>query len=421
MTYLFKLARRGACLRTLLVPALALIVAACNADQVAPTPDIETPQGTTDVTMVPGGASFASATFRGGIPFGTYAMPTSLFGDRYNGALQNNWPEFLLGELSRIKEQGGKVVLMFAGSELHYKDADGHFSLSKWKARVDRFKSVNFTSYVTDGTIIGHYLIDEPHDTYNWNGEPVSPSTVEEMARYSKTIWPSMPTIVRAEPGYMATWSGTYRYLDAAWAQYTARRGDVNDYIRKNVADAQQKGLALIVGLNLINGGNPNLSWMNASEVQQYGSALLSSSYPCAFISWQHDDSFLKQSGMSAAMDALSSKARNRSTITCRKRAVEDPDEPTDPEEPEQLPGISGIQLSVTGWEGQNQLYMKLTWAGAQGSTVRLIRNGVLLRRTENDGRAVSTKLSATSGTYSFKVCETVSTRCSNIASVTFK
>ena len=418
MTYLFKLARRGARLRALLVPAFALTFAACNTDQFAPSPALETPTEPSGIAEVPEGISYAAATFRGGIPFGTYAMPTSLFGDRYNGALQNNWPEFLLGELSQIKARGGKVVLMFAGSEEHYKDGEGHFSLTKWKARVDRFKNVDFSSYVADGTIIGHYLIDEPHDLFNWNGVPVSPATIEEMARYSKQYWPSMATIVREEPGYMAAWSGTYHYLDAAWAQYTARRGDAGDYIRKNVADAQQKGLALITGLNLLKGGNPNLSPMNAAEVQQYGSALLSSSYPCAFISWQHDETFLNQSGMGAAMDALSDKAQNRPTTTCRRRAVQDPDEPPPPE---QQPGIVGIQLSVKGWSTRTQLFMGLTWSGAQGSTVRLYRNGVLLRTTENDGRATTTKLTRTPGTYSFTVCETGSSaRCSNIARVTF-
>jgi len=420
MTYLFKLARRGARFRALLVPALALAFAACNTDQFGPNSD-----DTSGIAPVPGATSF-SVAFRGGIPFGTYALPTSEFGDRFNGAMVNIWPEFLRSELSQIKARGGKVILMFAGTESHYKDGEGHFSLSKWKARVDRFKAVDFSDYVADGTIIGHYIIDEPQDTYNWNGVPVSPSTVEEMARYSKTFWPNMPTIVRAEPGYMATWSGTYRYLDAAWAQYTSRRGDVGEYFRKNIAVAQQKGLALVAGLNFLDGGNPNLSWMNAAEVQQYGSALLANSYPCAFISWQYNATFLSQPGMGAALQALADKAEARPTVTCRRRAVQDPGEeepppPPPPDDPPQLPGISGIQLSVTGWEGQNNLYMKLTWSGAQGSSVRLIRNGVLLRRTTNDGKATTTKLSASSGTYSFKVCETISTRCSNIASVTFR
>jgi hypothetical protein len=135
------------------------------------------------------------------------------------------------------------------------------------------------------------------------------------MAKYSKQLWPDMVTIVRAEPGYMGT---NHRYLDAAWAQYLSRKGTPEDYIRENVAEAQKRGLGLVVGLNFIKGGIPNLSTMTGSEVEAWGSALLSSSYPCAFISWQYNSSYLSSSGILAAMSALRRKAESRGTKSCR-------------------------------------------------------------------------------------------------------
>ena len=205
---------------------------------------------------------------------------------------------------------------MFAGNERHYK-TDGHFDLGKWKARVNRFRNVNFSDFVKDGTIVGHYLIDEPYDPANWAGRPVPGSTLEEMARYSKSLWPSMVTIVRAEP-YLIKWRGTYRYLDAAWAQYLWRKGNVNDYIRRNISEAQRMGLGLVVGLNLRHGGTPNGTWMSPDEVKNFGSALLSSSYPCAFISWQYDSKYLSSSSIKTAMSVLKSKAQNRASKSCR-------------------------------------------------------------------------------------------------------
>jgi hypothetical protein len=261
------------------------------------------------------GVSLATASFAGGIPFGTSALPTSWFGSRYNGALRNIWPGSLRSELAAIKARGGKVVLMFAGNEKYYKDGSGHFSLDKWKQRVNRFRSVDFSSYVKDGTIIGHYLIDEPNDPANWNGRPVSASTVDEMGRYSKQLWPGMVTIVRTEPGYFGF---SPRYVDAAWAQYLSRRGNVSDYIRKQVSDAQNRGLQLVVGMNVIKGGTPNGTQMSASEVKNWGSTLLSSSYPCAFISWQYNSSYLNNSGIKDAMSYLRNKAANRSSRSCR-------------------------------------------------------------------------------------------------------
>ena len=136
------------------------------------------------------------------------------------------------------------------------------------------------------------------------------------MARYSKSIWPSLKTVVRAEP-YEIKWSGTYRYLDAAWAQYLSRKGNASDYLQKNVSAAKQMGLGLIVGLNLVGGGTPNGTWMTPSEVENWGSALLSSDYPCAFISWQYDGAYLSSSSMKSAMDRLRRLAQYRSSRSC--------------------------------------------------------------------------------------------------------
>jgi hypothetical protein len=214
---------------------------------------------------------------------------------------------------------------MMAGNQYYYKNADGTFSLSKWKARVDRYRNTNFASYVKDGTVIAHYLIDEPYDPTNWGGKPIPGSTLDAMAKYSKQIWPSLLTVVRAEP-YRIQWSGTYQYLDAAWAQFYNPRGtlDPNDYLKQSVADAQRMGLGLVVGLNLLGGAPPLIgpgkggSPMSVSQVKNWGSAMLNSSYPCAFVSYTYDTDYLSRSGMTDAMKYLRSKAQNRAAKSCR-------------------------------------------------------------------------------------------------------
>jgi hypothetical protein len=308
--------------RAALFAAVVTTLVACDgtnsvAPDVASTDPAALADGETPDALAPApadGLSLASASFAGGIPFGTSALPTSWFGSRYNGALRNIWPGSLQSELAAIQARGGKVVLMFAGNEKYYKDGSGHFSLDKWKQRVSRFRGVDFGSYVKDGTIVGHYMIDEPNDPANWNGRPISASTVDEMGRYSKQLWPTMTTVVRTEPGYFGF---SPRYVDAAWAQYLHRRGDVGSYIRKQVSDAQRRGLGLVVGLNVIHGG-PNKTRMTASQIRDWGSALLSSSYPCAFISWQYNASYLNSGSIRDAMSYLRNKAERRSTRSCR-------------------------------------------------------------------------------------------------------
>ncbi len=219
MTYTFKLSRRLARLRAPLWAAAFLTVVGCgSSDTFAP--------GSSDA---PGDAPSTNnpalaTSFAGGIPIGMFAQPTELFGTRYNGAMRNISPDMLLDELAAIKSRGGRIVLMMAGSQPNYLNADGTFSLSKWKERIDRYRGIDFSSYVKDGTIIAHYLMDEPYDPANYGGEPVPGATLDEMARYSKSIWPSLVTVVRSEP-YLIKWSGTYQYLDAAWAQYAGAQG----------------------------------------------------------------------------------------------------------------------------------------------------------------------------------------------------
>ena len=403
MTHLFKLARRTARLRAPLSLALAIGFAGCNGDPLSSPADDSTPVGTAGLPSVPAGPSF-STSFRGGIPFGTFAQPTSTFGSRYNGGMRNIDQNNLLDELKAIKERGGKVVLNLAGAPPRYTDGSGNFSLTMWKASVDRFDGVDFSSYILDGTVVGNYLIDEPNDPANWNGKPVPESTVEEMARYSKTRWPGMPTIVRVLPQYL---TGTYRYLDAAWAQYHSRFGDPARFISENVAQAKNKGLALVVGLNILDGnGGSN---MTASQLESWGSTFLADTYPCAFLSWTYDQAYMGRSDIGQAMGYLSTKAGNRATKSCR--------------------GTGGTAGASTGsialavdftFSKDGRDYVRLKWSGGRTSTLDVYRNGAFRKNVENDGRQSFIRPLDGLRSYTFKLCEKGSTTCSNTTTVTF-
>jgi hypothetical protein len=312
----------------LVIGALAGSLAGCDQDRtLSPTAEHESP---VLQVLAPDRAGMASAQFAGGIPIGLFAQPLSAYGARYDGGHRNTPPASLLSDLETIRSQGGKVVLMFAGSQVNYKDADGHFSLSMWESRVDRYRGVDFSSYVADGTVIAHYLLDEPNDPANWNNQLVSGATVEAMAEYSKQIWPDLPTVVRVEPAYLAQGNVQYRYLDAAWAQYVYRKGEVHTYASQNVADAQALGLQLIVGLNLLT-GSPDKLALSSQQVLDWGSVLLGSSYPCAFISYQYNATYLAGAGIGDAMDALRELAQNRGSKSCGRSASVPPPDPDPP------------------------------------------------------------------------------------------
>jgi hypothetical protein len=305
-------------LRTPLFASLVLVTSSCGRDpSTAPSSDGDSPAS----PVAPPSLAIA---YSGGTPFGLFATPTEQLGSDFNVTVINarNWLPIWLpkrslpAELAAIKSRGGKVILSLAGSHAHYLDANGHFSMTKWKERVNAFKPIAFSSYTTDGTVVGHLIIDEPNDSSNWGGIPVPPATVEEMARYSKQLWPNMPTLVRVESSYLAQWSGSYRYLDAAWAQYVSRKGDPKEFITRNVADAKRKGLALITGLNILKGDFAKP--MSPTLIKSAGSALMSSWYPCVFINWKYDAEYLATPGVRDALKYLRTKALNRTYKSCR-------------------------------------------------------------------------------------------------------
>jgi hypothetical protein len=269
------------------------------------------------------GMSNLLLNYRGGMPLGVTQMPKTLYG-RYTGALTAPSRDQILNYLEAARRSGTRVMLALVGNERNYKDSQGHFSFTKWKERMDRYKGINLTPYITDGTIIGHRLIDEPHDPSNWNGTTVSRQTLDAMAKYSKSRWPGMATIVRSWPAYLKGYR--YSYLDGGWAQYAVRFGSVSNFLNTNVNYAKAAGLSLTVGLNQLAGQKTGglrgyytgFGSLTATQLKTLGSALLNSSYPCAFLNWRYDEDYMARSDIKAALSALATKARSKSYKSCR-------------------------------------------------------------------------------------------------------
>ena len=328
-------------------------------------------------TLDPVGRPLEAVAFAGGIPIGTFVQPTSEFGDRYNGAHRVFQPADLLDSLAIIRERGGRVMLAIGGGPNQYKDADGHFSLPLWQSRVSRFEGIDFSAYIADGTVMSHYLVDEPNDPANWNGVPIPGETVEAMAQYSKQLWPDLPTVVRVEPAYLASAGIQYQYLDAAWAQYVERKGEVGEFLQRNVADAQSLGLELVVGLNLLKGGSGGVA-LTAQQVRDWGTVLLSSSYPCAFISWKYDAAFLAPAEMGSAMDDLRSQAQGRASKSCRSSAGSPPPDGRadvaiswgDPQAITYGAALGSAQLNATAASGGQPVPGSFTYEPAAGTVL---------------------------------------------------
>jgi hypothetical protein len=208
------------------------------------------------------------------------------------------------------------VIVNFAGGKYSNNfGADGHFSYDVWKLRVDRFRTLDLGPYIADGTLMANYLIDEPHNPESWGGQIVGHATLEQMAKYSKSIWPSLKTIIRTRVSWLAEAPFEWVYLDAGWAQYTVFKGDIYRYRDTEVAAAKSTGLGLLFGLNTTNGGaivggcypgsRAGLCAMTAAELLKYGTVLAAAPSGCGLTLWQHDAIYLTRSDIRSALNEV--------------------------------------------------------------------------------------------------------------------
>ena len=197
------------------------------------------------------------------------------------------------------------------------KNADGTFSLTKWKAQVDAYRSLALASFVSNKTMYAHYLVDQPNCASCWGGRAISWETVEEMARYSKSVWPGLATTVRAAPTVLAGASFHWTYLDAGWAQYNTRRGDAKTFVANEAAAAKAEGLGLIVGANFLEAAGGGTAAMTASQIKQIGTALAKGTTVCALVGWKYDAGYLNQTGIRQALDSIARVAKSRTAASC--------------------------------------------------------------------------------------------------------
>jgi hypothetical protein len=263
-----------------------------------------------------------------GVPFGVFNVtPASLLTPLDLSVFSGN-PAYLMGHLAAARQNGTRVIVNFAGGKYSNNfGPDGTFSYDVWKLRVDQFRSLDLAPYIADGTIIANYLIDEPHHAASWGGKVVPQATIEQMAKYSKSIWPALKTITRTRVSWLAQAPFTWVYLDAGWAQYSTYKGDVYTYRDSEIAAARASGLGLLFGLNTTNGGQvisgcypgsrAGQCAMTAAELKKYGTLLASVPSACGLTLWQHDATYLTRSEIRGALDEVAAVTRAHPVKAC--------------------------------------------------------------------------------------------------------
>lgn len=280
-------------------------------------------------------AAQPSTAASSGVPFGASKLPHELFGKPFTETKLEVDPESILKVLSEARAGGMHVFIILVGPQHHYQNADGTFNLEKWKARVDKFRGIDLSSFVQDGTVIGHQLISEAKARNQFGGAVITNDVLDQMARHSKELWPTLATMLRTDPSDLEEHAAGHKtpqpawkwtYLDAASARYLDRKGGVDKFAAEQQASAERQQLALIVGLNVFSGGDGSSKiaspakgkWaMSADELRRYGAAMLSQTKPCAFEMWRYesansefkDFNYFRRPEIQSAMDELAALA----------------------------------------------------------------------------------------------------------------
>jgi hypothetical protein len=219
---------------------------------------------TTEVRLIPRS---------GGIPLGTFGLWTSGITTQVSGAAAFSashasvTPDMLARHIDAARAQGIHLILaMTGGAHADYK-TDGVFDEGKWRAVMDGFNTpaiqTAVAAGVADGTIIGNSVMDEPQQ-FDRNGVQrdkswgpfgtMTKARVDGMCAYVKQIFPTLPVGVFHSPNAFEPLN-SYHVCQFLMSQYDMIKGDVTAYRDAAIALTQRDGMGLILGLNVVNGG----------------------------------------------------------------------------------------------------------------------------------------------------------------------
>ncbi|GIW99017.1 MAG: hypothetical protein KatS3mg111_2350 [Pirellulaceae bacterium] len=231
------------------------------------------------------------------VPFGPFHLPPEMFGKPFNltmAAVRS--PADAIRILQAAKQNRTQVLIHLSGGRNRHRNPDGSFSLERFTIQLQRFKDVDFQPFVEDGTLIGHLLFDEPHDPSNWNGRPVPYQTIDAAAAASKRLFPELPTGVGSHASFLAA-GAPFKHLDFVSAQYSARRGEFQTWLQRQVEGTQQIKLKLVISLNVLDGGDPRQRRqpMSAIMLQRTLGAAISEPTAMGVLMWKWDPGYFNR------------------------------------------------------------------------------------------------------------------------------
>lgn len=153
-------------------------------------------------------------------PMGMWALPASGWGNALNLTVKGFQPTNTAALITTARDAGSKLWFK-AGDIRDWLDGSGKFQYSLWKAKMDAIWNnpaarAALLAGIADGTIFGHLLIDEPYNRDQRYGGSIAIAVVEQMAIYSKSLMPTLNTVITGVRDSIDWWM-TRHITDLDW------------------------------------------------------------------------------------------------------------------------------------------------------------------------------------------------------------
>jgi hypothetical protein len=280
----------------------------------------------------------ASLASRRGTPFG----PTGLWSgyttlskghEPFNASINSDSPSGIVKRINTARAKGHQLSLMMTGGGHKNYISNRKFDYNKWKRRMDSYRTSAIKSAIAagvrDGTVLMNNMLDEPNHP-DWGGA-ISKATLDKMASYVKSIFPTLPVGVSIRWDWRP--NERYKKVDFIQTQYVTRFGSVTSWRNQALAAAKKNGIALVFAINPLNGGTRVKNCpvgktggkgtyggnckMTPSQIREASLALAPSA--CALFMWRYDGSFMTKSANVKAFKEVRSRLANNSRKSCRR------------------------------------------------------------------------------------------------------
>jgi len=203
--------------------------------------------------------------------------------------------------------------IKFGGERDYRVNRTGPFSLTLWKAQLDAIanneRCMNaLEAAIADGTADAHFVIDEPFHP-RWGGT-IGMATLDAMCDYSKSLFPTWPTILRLAPNDHRL-TRAVSNCDIYWGEYKLSSGDPARYRDGCVEAAADMGKNLILGIHYGSFPRPASGIViTPAQLEHYGGILVEapSDIVLGFHGWIYSDRMYNQPGMPEAVRRVRDK-----------------------------------------------------------------------------------------------------------------